>query len=102
MQGTTQSQRHPKMQEKNDTDYEEALETLLRRVDVPVKALLGQTAISVNDFINLQCGDIIRLDSKVEENLSIYVGNIKKFTALPGTEKNHYAMQVTTVLREGE
>lgn len=90
------------MQEKNDVDYEEALETLLKRVDVPMKALLGRTAISVNDFVNLQCGDIIRLDSKVEEELPIYVGNIKKFTALPGTEKNHYAMQVTTVIREGE
>lgn len=90
------------MQEKNDVDYEEALETLLKRVDIPMKALLGRTAISVNDFINLQCGDIIRLDSKVEEELPIYVGNIKKFTALPGTEKNHYAMQVTTVIREGE
>ena len=88
------------MQDNSDIDYEEAVESLIRRVDVPLKALLGQTVISVNDFINLQCGDIIRLDSKVEEELPIYVGNIKKFTALPGTDKKFYAMQVTTVLRE--
>ncbi len=88
------------MQEKNDTDYEEALESLLRRVDVPIRALLGGTSISVNDFVNLQRGDIIRLDSKVEDSLDIYVGNIKKFTALPGTDSNHYAMQVATVIRE--
>lgn len=90
------------MQEKNDVDYEEAVEALIKRVDIPLKALLGNTAISVNDFVNLQCGDIIRLESKVEEELPIYVGNIKKFTALPGTEKNHYAMQVTSVIREGD
>lgn len=39
--------------------------------------------ISVNDFAMLQPGDIIRLDRKVEDELDIYVGNIRKFTALP-------------------
>ncbi|MBO5293296.1 MAG: flagellar motor switch protein FliM [Lachnospiraceae bacterium] len=90
------------MQDKNDVDYEEAIESLIKRVDIPLKALLGQTAISVNDFINLQCGDIIRLGSKVDEELPVYVGNIKKFTALPGTDDKHYAVQVMSVIREGE
>ena len=39
--------------------------------------------ISVNDFAMLQPGDIIRLNRKVEDELDIYVGNIRKFTALP-------------------
>lgn len=90
------------MQANNDVNYEEYLETLIKRVDVPVKALLGQTTIAVSDFINLQCGDIIRLDSKVDGDLSVYVGNIKKFTALPGTNKERYAVRVTTVIREEE
>lgn len=90
------------MQSKNDINYEAYLEALIKRVDVPVKALLGQTSISVSDFINLQCGDIIRLDSEVDGDLSVYVGNIKKFTALPGTEKDRYAVRVTTVIREEE
>ncbi len=90
------------MQEQNEEDFEEYIEALIKRVDVPVKAVLGKTSISVNDFVNLQVGDIIRLDTEVEDDLTVYVGNIKKFTALPGSSKDKYAVRVTSVIREGE
>ena len=50
----------------------------------------------------LQVGDVIRLDSNVDDELSIYVGNIKKFTALPGTSKDRNAVRVVSVIREEE
>ena len=90
------------MQERHDEDYEEQVETLIRRVDIPMKAMLGKSTITVNDFINLQVGDVIRLDTHVEDELSVYVGNIRKFTALPGASKENYAVKVTSVIREGE
>ncbi len=90
------------MQEQNEEDFEEYIEALIKRVDVPVKAALGKTNISVNDFVNLQIGDIIRLDTEVEQDLTVYVGNIKKFTALPGSSRDKYAVRVTSVIREGE
>ena len=62
--------------------------------------MLGKSVISVNDFINLQVGDIIRLDRKVEDELDVYIGNIKKFTALPGASGDLYAVRVTSVIRE--
>lgn len=90
------------MQEQNEEDFEEYIEALIKRVDVPVKAVLGKTQISVNDFVNLQIGDIIRLDTEVEQDLTVYVGNIKKFTALPGSSRDKNAVRVTSVIREGE
>lgn len=90
------------MQEKNDENYEEYIEALIRRVDVPVKAVLGMSSVSVNDFVNLQPGDIIRLDNRVDSELNVFVGNIKKFTALPGSSRDNYAVRVTSVIREGE
>lgn len=90
------------MQKSDDTEYDEYIESLIRRVDVPVKALLGKSVVSVNDFLGLQVGDVIRLDSRVDEELEVYVGNIKKFTAMPGANDEHYAVQVTSVIREGE
>ncbi len=90
------------MQENDEENYEEYLEALIKRVEVPVKAVLGRSSVSVNDFVNLQVGDIIRLDSRIDEELSIYVGNIRKFTALPGSSKDKYAARVTSVIREGE
>ena len=56
----------------------------------------------MNDFLNLQVGDCIRLDSRVDTDMEVYVGNIKKFTALPGTERDSYAVQITSVIREEE
>ena len=88
------------MQARGDQEYTEILESLLSKVQMPIKAVLGQSTISVNDFINLQVGDIIRLDTKAEEELNVYVGNIRKFTALPGASGDHYAVRVTTVIRE--
>ena len=90
------------LQEKKEEDLEEHIEALIRRVDVPIKAVLGSTRVSVNDFVNLQVGDIIRLNTEIEDDLKIYVGNIKKFTALPGSSKDKYAVRVTSVIREGE
>ena len=90
------------MQEEHDEKYEEFLETMLRKVDVPVKAILGKSVISVVDFMNLQVGDCIRLDSRVDSDMEVYVGNIKKFTALPGANKDAYAVRITSVLREEE
>ena len=90
------------MQENHDEHYEDYIESMIRRVDVPIKAVLGKSTISVNDFLNLQVGDCIRLDSRVDADMDVYVGNIRKFTALPGTERDSYAVQNTTVIREEE
>lgn len=90
------------MQKMDEEDYEQFIEVMVRKVDVPVKAVLGKSIITVNDFVNIQVGDIIRLDSKVEDELDVYVGNLKKFSAVPGASKETYAVRVTSVNREEE
>ncbi|MCR5476525.1 MAG: flagellar motor switch protein FliM [Lachnospiraceae bacterium] len=90
------------MQENRDEEYEEYIESMLRRVEIPIRAVLGTSTISVADFMNLQVGDCIRLSAKVDSDMEIYVGNIKKFTALPGANGDSYAVQVTSVIREEE
>lgn len=88
------------MQEKDEELYSETIEALISKASIPVKAILGESTISVNDFVNLQVGDIIRLDSKVNQELDVYVGNIKKFAALPGASGDEYAVRITSVIRE--
>ncbi|SFK81010.1 flagellar motor switch protein FliM [Lachnospiraceae bacterium KH1T2] len=90
------------MQKNGDENYQEILEDMLQRVEMPVKAVLGRSSISLQDFVNLQLGDIIRLDRQVSDELDVYVGNIKKFTALPGAVKKDYAVRITSVIREEE
>ncbi len=88
------------MQQRDEKQYTEAIEAMISKAPMPVKAVLGSSAISVNDFINLQAGDIIRLNAKVDQELDVFVGNLKKFTALPGASGDQYAVRVTSVIRE--
>ena len=90
------------MQENKDEYAKDNIEAMLKRVVIPVKAVLGTSKISVSDFMNLQVGDCIRLDAKVDSDMNIFVGNIKKFTALPGASDDQYAVRVTSVIREEE
>lgn len=88
------------IQSHDEKDYREAIESLIHRTDIPIKAVLGQSVISVRDFSALVPGDVIKLERNVEEELDVYVGNIRKFTALPGTSGDKYAVRVTSVVRE--
>ena len=90
------------IQSHDETDYADAIESIINKAQVPIKAVLGKSVITVNDFVNIQVGDIIRLDSKVDDELDVYVGDIKKFEAVPGASKESYAVRVTSVIREEE
>ena len=90
------------MKESDEKDYSIYVESLIRRAEVPLKAYLGTSSITVSDFANLQCGDIIRLGTKTTDALSVYVGNIRKFMAVPGKSGDKYAVRVTSVIRDEE
>ena len=88
------------MQEKDPTMYGEDIENVISKTKVPIKAILGESKVNVSDFVNLQIGDIIKIDKKVDQELDVYVGNIKKFNALPGYFEDKYAVRITDVIRE--
>ncbi len=88
------------MQEKDPTMYDDVIENIISRTKVPIKAILGESKVNVSDFVNLQVGDIIKIDKKVNQELDVYVGNIKKFNALPGYFEDKYAVRITDVIRE--
>lgn len=84
----------------DDQKYVDSIENLISKAPIPIKVLLGRSSVSVKDFSNLQVGDIIRLDKKVDDELDVFVGSMRKFTALPGASGEKYAVRITEVLRE--
>ena len=88
------------MKEKEDSSYGEVIENIIDKAQIPIKAILGRSTINVQDFVNIQIGDIIKIDKKVNEELEVYVGDIKKFEALPGYSNDKYAVRITEVIRE--
>lgn len=87
-------------QVKDDGVYQEVMEESIQRAQIPVRAIMGKSAISVNDFIHLQPGDIIKVNTKIEDELDVYVGNIKKFSAIPGAYDDSYAVKIKSIYRE--
>ena len=83
-------------------EMKESIENRVENTRVPVKAVLGKSIISVQEFIDLQPGDVLPLDTGVNEDMEIHVGNHLKFYATPGVKKNKVAVKITRVLKKEE
>ena len=79
-----------------------AITGMLMHTPIPMTAYFEQTPATVSDIVNLQVGDVIKLDHPVEQPLTIKVQHIPKFKATIGTLGHKYAMQVIEVLMEEE
>ena len=88
--------------EANEEYYQEYIERRISQALVPVKAVLGKSVISVNDFVALQVGDIIKLDKKIDDDIIVQVGDLEKFTAKPGLHDKKNSVQITSVIRKEE
>ncbi|MCL1843923.1 MAG: flagellar motor switch protein FliM [Defluviitaleaceae bacterium] len=89
-------------EEENKDLYREKLEIELERAKVPVSVQVGKTRLMVNDFINMQVGDIIPLDSYVSSDVAVYIGSMHKFHAKPGTSRGKFAVQITDLIEREE
>ena len=78
----------------------ETLVERLNEVSVPLALELGHSVINLGDVLQVQTGDVIRLDGTTKDPLGLRVGNRVKFHCVPGLINKNYAAQVTEVLRE--
>ncbi len=82
------------------SQYKQALEHRLEITKLPVKVIIGKTTISLSDFVELQIGDVIPLDSFINSDLIIEVGDLHKFNAKPGISRMKSAVQITNIVRK--
>ena len=78
-----------------------ALQTMMKAV-VPIKVILGNAELSLQDLMNLSVGDVIQLDSNIEKPMVIQVANKKQFYARVGKSHKHLGIQICGVYREFE
>lgn len=78
------------------------IEFKIEHTFVPVRAILGKTVININEFLDLQVGDVLPLETNVNGDLEVLVGDIPKFLAKPGVKKNKVAVKITDVVRREE
>lgn len=78
----------------------QTIEHTLSKVKVPVDAVLGHAILQLQDVAQLQVGDIIQLDTSPEAPISVEVGGIPRFLAMPGKRKEQSSVQLTGFTRD--
>jgi flagellar motor switch protein FliM len=79
---------------------QEILRSRLNEVSVPLALELGHSVVSLGDVLQLQAGDVIRMDGEAKDPLGLRVGNRIKFLCTPGVRNKNYAALVTETLGE--
>ncbi len=68
---------------------------------IGITVLTGQTQITVEDFLQLQEGDVLLLDRRMDQDMDLYIDEQLKFKAQAGTMGNQLAVQITALV-EGD
>lgn len=84
-----------------DGQYEIILESL-KQTPIELVALVGETDLTVKDFLELQLGNVLALDNRVAQDLTMLVEGIPKYTVQPGISERKLAVQITGYLERGE
>ena len=88
-------------QKKRSHHDENIVKHKLRKTDIPVSVSLGNTELSLREVLDLEKGDIIRLDNRLDQMLEVTVGDTAKFRGKPGLYRGHKAVQIVSEIREG-
>ena len=72
----------------------------LNDMPLPVRVILGKAQLSLNDALNLTPGDVIVLDTQINQNLVMDVANNTHFYTRVGKSGKFLAVQVVSVARQ--
>jgi flagellar motor switch protein FliM len=61
---------------------------------------LGGARVNIKDFLNLRPGDVLRLDQKTENDLSLLISNVPKFEGKPALQGKKLVFSVTDAITE--
>jgi len=72
----------------------------LVRTPLDLKAVLGRGHISIDEFIKLKEGDVIKLETRTDQALPVYVNNKHVFDSIVGTHKRRFALRILDQVNE--
>ena len=78
-----------------DFEFTNAIYSNVYAVYTDLVVRLGKAQVSVEDFLNLQVGDVIELDTKVDGDIDLYIAGSKSFKCKPGLIKNKKGVIIT-------
>ncbi|WHX51099.1 flagellar motor switch protein FliM [Paenibacillus woosongensis] len=79
----------------------DALRNRVNKAKLPIVAELGESQLTIQEFLGLSVGDVISLNKPVHDGLAIRVGDKLKYIGSPGTLKDRVAVQIDEIVSEG-
>ena len=79
----------------------EVMKERILETSVPVQAELGSTIIRVKDILNIQVGDVIKLNYNYNL-IKMRIGSKVKFLGTPGVSNNNMAVKIVKAVKDGE
>ena len=83
-----------------DVEYRKTIEKRILSSKVNMSVLLGQTKITIGDFMGLTKGDVLQLDGQVNQSLKMYVEDQVQFFVQPGIYKQKLSVQVVDIIEK--
>lgn len=80
------------------SSFGDEIRKLLGRTEVNIVAELGRTLYSVQDILNFEVNDVLRLNTGPQNNVMVNIERVPKFLGMPGVVKGSKAVQVTDVI----
>ncbi len=74
----------------------------LEKVSAQLRAVLGSTEITVQDFVSLKPGDVIVLDQKTTQPTEVFVQEDRKFFGRPGKVGKKKGIEITGICENEE
>jgi flagellar motor switch protein FliM len=78
-------------------------EDIQKRIQVTpldVSAAFNETFAPVREILNLQVGDVISLDHRVSQPVTLRVGHLPKFKADIGVKESRYAAKIVEIIQK--
>jgi flagellar motor switch protein FliM len=79
-------------------DSRNKLKERLNVVDINLTAVLGQTHITVDEFLKLSLGDVITLDNKTFDAVTIIAGEQQVYYAKPGIVNKSLGVEILDII----
>jgi flagellar motor switch protein FliM len=76
-------------------ETQEAVLSRLKNAPLEVRGVFGRTQLSLGEIINLQVGDVIKLDQNIDGQVQLMIDNKPRFYGFPGLHRNRKTVKIS-------
>jgi flagellar motor switch protein FliM len=85
-----------------DQTTQERVQEFLDRVPVPIIVELGHAHLTLRDIMELDLGDLIKLDTRTDHDARVFVEGRLKYLGVPGKSRGNLAVKISHIVNNQE